>query len=249
MGKIGVFDSGIGGISVLEEIYKILPNENYLYFGDSKNAPYGDKTNDEIREYTYKIIDHFLKNDVKIIVIACNTVTSFLYKELVKKLTIPVIGVIYPTIEYVNDLHIKKVGVIATVRTIENNTYQKLIDKSVFALPTPEFVPMIEDGSYINKTDEIHSILQPLLDKKIHALVLGCTHYPFLRSQIEEFYGGIIIDSGVVTAIDVKEKLKEKNMFEDNPNVEINVSGNVEKFENVIKDFVTFKYNIKQVVL
>lgn len=249
MGKIGVFDSGIGGITVLEEIYKILPNESYLYFGDNKNAPYGDKTNEEIREFTYKIINHFLKNDVKIIVIACNTVTSFLYKELVKELSVPVIGVIYPTVEYVNDLHIKKVGVIATMRTIENNTYQKLIDKNVYALATPEFVPMVEDGSYVNRTKEIQDILKPLFDNHIHALVLGCTHYPFLRSQIEEVYGGIIVDSGVVTAIDVKAKLKEQKLFENNPHVEINVSGSVESFEKVIKDFVTFEYEIKQVNL
>ncbi len=247
MGKIGVFDSGIGGITVLEELYKLLPNEEYLYFGDNKNAPYGDKTNDQIREYTYKIIDHFKKNDVKLIVIACNTVTSFLYKELVEKLDVPVIGVIYPTVDYVNDLHIKRVGVIATVRTIENQTYQKMIDKEVFALKTPEFVPMIEDGSYKTKEEEIHNILKPLLDNHVHALVLGCTHYPFLRPFIEHVYGGVIVDSGVVTAIEVKEKLKDRKMFGDRSSIEINVSGNVEEFETVIKDYISFEYTIKRV--
>ncbi len=249
MGKIGVFDSGIGGITVLEELYKLLPNEQYLYYGDSKNAPYGDKTNDEIRQYTYKIIDHFKKNDVELIVIACNTVTSFMYKELVDSLNIPVIGVIYPTVDYVNDLHISKVGVIATTRTIENKTYQKMIDKKVFALPTPEFVPMVEDGSYVNKTVEIQEKLKPLLDKHIHALVLGCTHYPFLRKQIEQVYGGIIVDSGVVTAIEVKEKLARKTLSDADPSITLHVSGCVEEFEQVIKDFVSFDYTIENVIL
>lgn len=247
MGKIGVFDSGIGGITVLEELYKLLPNEEYLYFGDNKNAPYGDKTNEQIRGYTYKIIDHFKKNDVKLIVIACNTVTSFLYRELVENLDVPVIGVIYPTVDYVNNLHIKRVGVIATVRTIENQTYQKMIDKKVFALKTPEFVPMIEDGSYKDREEEVQQILKPLLDNHIHALVLGCTHYPFLRPFIEHVYGGVIVDSGVVTAIEVKEKLKDRKMFGDKSSIEINVSGNVEEFENVIKDYISFDYIIKKV--
>ncbi len=247
MGKIGVFDSGIGGITVLEELYKLLPNEQYLYFGDSKNAPYGDKSNSQIREYTYKIINHFKNNDVKLIVIACNTVTSFLYKELVKELDIPVIGVIYPTVDYVNNLHIKRVGVIATVRTIENNTYQKMIDKKVYTLKTPEYVPMIEDGSYKEKEKEVNDILKPLLNNNIHALVLGCTHYPFLRNYFEKIYGGVIIDSGVVTAIEVKETLKERHMEENNKGIEINVSGNVEEFEKVIKDYISFDYTIKKV--
>lgn len=247
MGKIGVFDSGIGGITVLEELYKLLPNEEYVYFGDSKHAPYGDKSNEQIREYTYKIIDHFKKQNVKLIVIACNTVTSFLYKELVKSLDVPVIGVIYPTVDYVNNLHIKKVGLIATVRTIENKTYQKMIDKKVYALKTPEFVPMVEDGSYINKEKEVQEILKPLLDNQIHALVLGCTHYPFLRSHIEKIYGGIIVDSGVVTAIEVKEKLKHKKMLGSKSHIEIHVSGDVKSFENVIKDYVSFDYDIKHI--
>ncbi|MFV0424543.1 MAG: glutamate racemase [Bacilli bacterium] len=247
MGKIGVFDSGIGGITVLEELYKLLPNEEYLYFGDNKNAPYGDKSNNEIRDYTYRIINHFKNNDVKLIVIACNTVTSFLYKELVDTLNIPVIGVIYPTVDYVNDLHIKKVGLIATVRTIENNTYQRMIDKEVFTLKTPQFVPMIEDGSYVYRHKEIKEILKPLLKKHIHALVLGCTHYPFLRSNIEKIYGGIIVDSSVVTAIEVKEVLNDRNMFENNPKITIHVSGNIEEFEKVIQSYISFEYKIKSV--
>ncbi|MFV0499215.1 MAG: glutamate racemase [Bacilli bacterium] len=249
MGKIGVFDSGIGGITVLEELYKLLPNENYLYFGDNANAPYGDKSNEDLRVLTYKIINYIIKRDVQMIVIACNTVTSFLYKELVKNIKIPIVGVIYPTVDFVNNLRVKKVGIIATVRTIENNVYQKMIDKDVKTLKTPEFVPMIENGTYVNKAPEIKAILQPLLDENIHALVLGCTHYPFLRDFIETFYSGIIVDSGIVTAIEVKEKLIHYNLLENNRNIEINVSGNLESFKHIINNFVSFKYTIRKVDL
>ncbi len=247
MGKIAVFDSGIGGITVLEEIYKLLPDENYIYFGDSLNAPYGDLTNEEIRKHTFKIIDYLIANDAKIIVIACNTVSSFLYKEIINYVTIPVIGVIIPTVDYINELHVSNVGLFATVRTIENNTYQKMLEKTVFTLKTPQFVPMIEDGSYIDKSEEIRKILAPLLNNNIHALVLGCTHYPFLKKQIETFYNGIIIDSSYVTALEVSAKLKRKKILENNPKVVINVSGDVTKFNEMIKDFVSFKYEIKKV--
>lgn len=246
MGKIAVFDSGVGGITVLEAIYKLLPNEDYIYFGDSLNAPYGDLTNDQIKEHSFKIVDFLKKNDAKIIVIACNTVTSFLFKDILNYSKLPVVGVIFPTVDYVNDLHISKVGLIATVRTIENGAYQKMMEKKVYELKTPEFVPMIEDGSYVNRGEEIKEILSPLLTKNIHALVLGCTHYPFLRDKIEEVYSGIIVDSSYVTALKVKNKLERRNLLENNPNVRIYVSGDVDKFEFVIKDFVSFKYEIEK---
>ncbi len=244
MGKIAVFDSGVGGITVLEEIYKLLPNEDFIYFGDSKNAPYGDLSNEQIREYSMKIVKFLIDSGAKIIVIACNTVTSFMFKEILNYSNLPVVGVIFPTVEYVNDLHISKVGLIATVRTIENQAYQKMIEKKVYELKTPQFVKMIEDGSYPNRSDEIAEILSPLLKENIHALILGCTHYPFLRQQIEKVYSGIIVDSSYVTALKVKDKLKRRHLLEENPNVDIYVSGDVESFNNVIKDFVSFKYQI-----
>ncbi len=244
MGKIAVFDSGVGGITVLEEIYKLLPNEDYIYFGDSKNAPYGDLTNEKIRELSLKIVKFLIESDAKIIVIACNTVTSFMFQEILKYSKLPVVGVIFPTVDYVNDLHISKVGLIATVRTIENQAYQKMIEKKVYALKTPQFVKMIEDGTYVSRSDEIEEILSPLLKENIHALILGCTHYPFLRNQIEKVYSGIIVDSSYVTALKVKDKLKRRNLFENNPNVDIFVSGELESFDKVINGFVSFDYKI-----
>lgn len=244
MAQIAVFDSGVGGITVLEELYRLLPNENYIYFGDSFNAPYGDKTNEQIRSYAMSVINFLLESDVKILVIACNTVTSFLYKELVNSLNIPVVGVIFPTVEYVNNLSVSKVGVIATTRTIDNNIYQKLVKTSVTALATPEFVPMIESGTYVERIDEIRGILQPLIDENIHVLLLGCTHYPFLKSIIETFFGGIIVDSGLVTAIEVKKYLEHNRMLENNPKVTIYVSGDIISFNEIIADFVSFPYDI-----
>ncbi len=244
MAKIAVFDSGVGGITVLEEIYRLLPNENFIYFGDSLNAPYGDKTNDQIRLYASNIIDFLLEHDVKILVIACNTVTSFLYKELVNSLSIPVVGVIFPTVEYVNNLNVSKVGVVATTRTIENNIYQKLIRTNVSSLATPQFVPMIENGTYKEKKYEIKEILRPLIDYNVHVLVLGCTHYPFLKNIIESFYGGIIVDSGLVTAIEVKKYLEHNSLLENNAKVTIFVSGDTASFDDIISDFVTFSYEI-----
>ncbi len=244
MGKIAVFDSGVGGITVLEEIYKLLPNENYIYFGDSLHAPYGDLSNEQIKKYTIKIVDFLISHQAKIIVIACNTVTSFMFKEILTYSKLPVVGVIYPTVEYVNDLHISKVGLIATVRTIENQTYQKMIEKKVYELKTPQFVKMVEDGTFLSRSQEIKDILAPLLKENIHALVLGCTHYPYLRKQIEDVFSGIIVDSSYVTALKVKDKLKRRNLFEDNPYVDIYVSGDVARFNKIIKDFVSFNYCI-----
>ncbi len=245
MGKIAIFDSGVGGITVLEELYKLMPNEEYIYLGDSAYAPYGNKTNEELEIRVYKIIDRICTIDTKILVIACNTITSFMYKKLVDMLDIPVVGVIFPTVSYINTLPFKDVGVFATSKTIENRTYEKMIERNVFSLATPQFVPMIEDNSYINKTEEIKEILQPLIDKHVQLLVMGCTHYPFIKQQIESFFDGIIVDSSFVTALEVKEVLGENSNC-GKGNVEIIVTGDSVSFEKIICNYVSFKYKLMQ---
>ncbi len=244
MGKIAIFDSGVGGITVLEELYKLLPNEQYIYIGDSAYAPYGDKTNEQLEARVKRVINELFKEEIKLLVIACNTVASFMYKDIVEMLEVPVVGVVFPTVSYVNSLPFKNVGVFATSKTIKMRTYEKMIERNVISLATPELVPMIESKQHLNRELEIKKILKPLLDEHVEVLVMGCTHYPFIKSQVEKFFDGIIVESGFVTALEVKRILKKGTNFEEKGSVEIIITGAIDKFENVIKDYVTFKYSI-----
>ncbi len=241
MGKISVFDSGVGGITVLEELYKLMPYENYIYLGDSAFAPYGNRSNEELEKRVDKILNRICTVDTKVLVIACNTVTSFMYKKLVDKLDIPVIGVIFPTVSYVNTLPFKDVGVFATTKTIENKTYEKMIERNVLSLATPKLVPMIEDDTYKEKTEEIKEMLKPLIENHIQLLVMGCTHYPFIKTQLESFFDGVIVDSSFVTALETKETLGE-DVEESGGSVEIIVTGDDKSFEKVISKYVSFNY-------
>ncbi len=248
--QIAVIDSGVGGITVLKSLYELLPNENYLYIGDTLNNPYGDKSNDEIRELTLNIIDYLESMDVKALVIACNTINSFMYSEILRKFKKIVIGVIFPTVDYTNSLAVSKVGVIATKATINNGSYQKMLEKNVYPLSTPSFVKLVESREYMSASalEEIKATLKPLIDNNIQALVLGCTHYPFLKSQIETFFDGIVIESGFVTALELKEKLIHHSL--DNKNggkVRLQVTKDVRNFNSIIRDYITFSYTLEKV--
>ncbi len=222
---IGIFDSGIGGLTVANAIKNVLPNESLIYFGDTAHLPYGEKSPEAIKNYSIKITDFLLEQHCKVIVIACNTASSIAYetvKEHVGSRAI-VIDVINPVVNKVasifNDL---KIGVIATKGTIRSDVYSKKIKEKnssleVASLATPLLTPMIEEGFFNNKISRtiINSYLSHPKIKKIDVLILACTHYPLIRLEIEEFYKNKvnIIDSAEIVAGFVRNKLEETHLF------------------------------------
>ncbi len=230
---IGIFDSGIGGLTVAKEIAKILPNEQIIYFGDTAHFPYGDKAAYSIKHYSALISKFLLEKNCKAIVIACNTASSVASKPLKKILPIdfPLLNVIDPVAQHIainnsND----KVGVIATKGTIGSRIYPKSIKNineniEVASLATPLLAPMIEEGFFNNTISR--TVIAEYLNKKnikdVEALILGCTHYPLIESEVEEFYADNnrkvkIINSAKVVAASVKKALEEKDLLSNKAN-------------------------------
>lgn len=222
---IGIFDSGIGGLTVASAISEALPSENIIYFGDTAHLPYGDKSPDSIKYYSIRIADFLLEKKAKCIVIACNTASSIAY-EAVKKHTggrVPVVSVIEPTVKRITDSFDKgKIGVIGTKGTVKSDVYRKKLQEAnpaldVVSLATPLLAPMIEEGFFNNKISKtvIDSYLSRPKLKKIDALILACTHYPLIRKEIASFYSKntAIIDSAEAVALRVKELLSEKELL------------------------------------
>jgi glutamate racemase len=230
---IGIFDSGIGGLTVANAISTLLPNEQLVYFGDTAHLPYGDKSFDLIRSYAIGITDFLLKEkNCKAVVIACNTASAAAY-ELLRdqyKGTVPIINVIDPMIEAViadNDIH--KLGIIATKTTVASGIYQEKLTRRKPSLPfaalaTPLLASMIEEGFYNDKIS--HAILESYLAneqlKDIDALVLACTHYPLIKEEIDEFYQHRVklFDSAEVVANKLKLILEKENLTSDSKQVE-----------------------------
>ncbi|HHW69071.1 MAG TPA: glutamate racemase [Tenericutes bacterium] len=205
--RIGVFDSGIGGLTVLKEIIEKYPNNEYIYYGDTLNLPYGEKTKQELLIISNKIIDFLAKEKVDIIVIACGTISANVY-ELLKdnKYEIPIYDIITPTINYIIKNNITNVGIIATTMTIRSNVFSKNLDsKNVnnYSVDCPMFVNIIENKLNNDiKEKYVKDYLSYFNDKNIQALVLGCTHYPLLISNIKNYLGENVeyIDMGKAIA-------------------------------------------------
>ena len=225
---IGVFDSGVGGLTVAREIMRNLPNEDIVYFGDTARVPYGSKSKDNIIRYSRQII-HFLQTKgVKAIVIACNTASALALETVKDEFDIPIIGVVEPGARAALAVtETKKIGVIGTEATVRSAMYEKIIqgiepDVSVLAKACPLFVPLVEEGfKKHHVTDEIIDYyLASLKESDIDALILGCTHYPLLRSKIREYVGEKItlVNPAYETAMDLKVILQENDM--ENPDVE-----------------------------
>jgi len=192
--KIGIFDSGVGGLTVYKIVKKHFPNCDYVYFADTAHLPYGEKSKKTIISYTKKILSFLLKKKCDVIICACNTASSVAVPSLRKTCPVPLYDVITPVVKKVKNS--EKIAIIGTKLTIKSNAYTKRIKKlnpkaRILAVPTPLFVPLIEEGW--TKTEVLKKIIQIYL-KKIKKynpdiLILGCTHYPVIRNQIQNFLG------------------------------------------------------------
>ena len=179
--KIGVFDSGIGGLNVLKELLDKYPNNTYYYFGDNINIPYGTKTKYELTILSSKIIDFLIFKEVDLIIIACGTISSNIYFDLKQKYNIPIYDIISPTIEYLNNSNYQKIGVLATEMTVKSQIFNQ-INKEIYQIPCPKLVPLIEDN--LDYTDVLAEYLKQL--PKVDTIVLGCTHYPVFEKYLNK---------------------------------------------------------------
>ena len=222
---IGVFDSGIGGLTVVKRLASTLPSEDIIYFGDTAHVPYGSKSNSTVIEYSIQNTNFLLCKNVKAIIVACNTASSVAINDLKEKFDIPIIGMIEPGAEMaIKETKNKRIGVIGTRSTIGNRAYSKEIKRldnnvKVFEKACPLFVPLAEEGWIGHKaTYEIaEEYLEELRNLEIDTLVLGCTHYPILAGVIQKVMGDhlALIDSGVASAELVKKELQEKGLEND----------------------------------
>lgn len=220
---IGIFDSGVGGLTVAKKIFGLLPEEDVIYFGDTAKYPYGPRSKEIVRKFSVQNISFLLSQKVKFIVVACNTASALALNDLEKHHEIPMIGVIKPgAFASVKATKNGRIGVIGTLGTISSGAYQKAIhtidpQKKVYSVACPLFVALAEEG-YINK-QATHLIaleyLKSLIKRKVDTLVLGCTHYPLLRKIISGTMGKEVklIDSAEETALEVKRVLTQEGLL------------------------------------
>lgn len=232
---IGVFDSGLGGLTVAKAISQVLPGENMIYFGDTAHLPYGDKSKETIVQYSTQIAQFLLEKECKVIVIACNSASANAYDEIMEKVAgnIPVLNVIDPVVEYIVETEYKQIGVIGTKSTIDSNTYTDKIHKLkkglyVSSMATPLFVPMIEEGFIFD--DISNAIIRTYLSRHeingIESLILGCTHYPIIKHQINKYYNFEvdIVDSGKIVANGLKNLLAKNDLTNDDSSIQAQYS-------------------------
>jgi len=221
---IGIFDSGVGGLTVLAEIRKVLPNENIIYLGDTKNFPYGNRSKQEIIEFAIQNVEILIEKQVKVIIIACGTATSQALEILKEKFDIPIIGIIEPTIEYVKKHDYKEIGVIATEGTIRSGAWEeKLKEKipqiNVINKACPMLATIAEEGKAQSKEGRkvIKEYMKPFKERKVNKIILGCTHYPIYEKIIKDELGDEVelINTGVTVSKYLKKYLKEKQIEND----------------------------------
>jgi len=218
---IGIFDSGIGGLTVVKELIKLVPGENLVYFGDTARVPYGTRSIKLIRQYSLEDAAFLQQFNVKIIIVACNTASAVAVEMLQDILPIPVTGMIEPGVAAaLEKTRQGRIGVIGTTATINSQAYNKKIKHldtriEVYGQPCPLLVPLVEEGWIDDEITRltVRKYLAPLLEKNIDTIILGCTHFPLIRHLIQEEAGhGItLIDSGQEAAKVVQKRLKERN--------------------------------------
>ncbi len=246
---IGIFDSGLGGLTVLKELQEKFVNESFIYLGDTLNFPYGEKTKEEIVKVSKRNIKYLIKQDVKLIIIACGTATSRALGEVKKIFNIPIIGIIEPTVEYVKNLNISEIGVMATNGTIKSGAWeyylkQEMPDIKVVSKACPLLANIVEEGKIESKEsiDVIHSYVQVFKENNIKNIILGCTHYPLYDEIIkQEFnYDVNLINTANAVTIYLKKFLSEKNIESDKRSFmpKIVITKQEKDFERKAKDIL-----------
>lgn len=253
---IGVFDSGVGGLTVAREIMRQLPNERIVYFGDTARVPYGSKSRETITKFSRQIVRFLETQQVKAIVVACNSASAYALEELEKEVDLPMIGVVKPGARTaLAATKNKKIGVIATEATINSGIYSRYIeendkDVSILGKACPLFVPLVEEGLWEDPvTDEIaRRYLTELIDSGIDTLILGCTHYPMLRSTVAKIMGESVtlVNPAYETARELKQLLEEKDLeSEHRPGLGTElyrffVSDGADKFQRFANSILTY---------
>lgn len=219
---IGVFDSGVGGLTVAREIMRNLPSERIVYFGDTARVPYGSKSKEMVLKFSRQIVRFLQLQDVKAIVVACNTASALALEEIKKEIDIPIIGVVEPGAKVAASVtKNKKIGLIGTKGTVHSKLYPEIIHRydkeiQVFGQPCPLFVPLVEEGWLKDDvTVEVaRRYVTPLLEQGIDTLILGCTHYPLLRSLIQKLVGDSVtlVNPAYETAKELERLLKSKGL-------------------------------------
>ena len=255
---IGIFDSGVGGLTVAKQVINILPKEDIVYFGDTARVPYGSKSKELVYKFSCQIINFLKKQNVKAIIIACNTVSSNCYEELKNKFDIPIIEVLEAgVLSAVNVTKNKNIGIIGTEATIRSDEYKKKIkniikDANVISKACPLFVPFVEEGLLDTKLtiDVVKMYLEDFEDKNIDSIILGCTHYPLLKNVIKRVIGDkvAIVDPALETARRMKRYLEENNMLNDNGGMhKFYVSDKNEKFDFLSSLVLQQNCNVKEI--
>lgn len=246
---IGVFDSGVGGLTVLKRLTQEMSNENFIYFGDTARVPYGEKTPEQLLMYSKEILNWLDKHNVKAVVMACNTSSAITYELLKDKYKFPVLGLIHPTADYISSLNLSKVGVIATSATVNSKAYSKAIikqksDLSIYEVACPGFVEIVESGDIDSKNSKqfIKKSLDSLIKKNVDKIVLGCTHYPYLVGVINDLIKkpDILIDPAYHLVSKLQEILETNNLrSKQNVKGEVAyyVSSSPSDFVNAAKNF------------
>ena len=260
---IGVFDSGVGGLTVVKEFYRYLPKENLLYFGDVARIPYGSKSPQEILFIVREIIDWMLTYNVKAVAMACNTSSALALETVRKDYDIPIFGLIKPTANYIKALFIKpkKIGVIATEATVKSKTYSKEIkrvsaDIEVIEIACPGLVEIIEAGQ-INSPQAyktVKNFIDPLIKENVDNIILGCTHYPFVAKVIADIYPKekLLINPAEHMIKELKQTLGILDMlnnFNPVPNKYFCVSASPQQFIDVGNNFIPASLNNENVSL
>lgn len=256
---IGIFDSGVGGLTVAQAIKQILPSESIIYFGDTAHLPYGDKSAEAITSYSKRITEFLLEHNSKAVLIACNTASASAFETLKRNFgdkTI-LIDVIDPVVDYLGSRNFKKIGVIGTKRTISSGTYEKKIKEispstNVVSLATPLLVPMIEEGFIFD--DISNAIIRSYLSNEslagIQGLILGCTHYPIIKNQISKIFNFNVevVDSARIVAMKMRETLEAKNLLNDTGKVkdQFFVSDYTDYFEKIARMFFEGEINLQK---
>ena len=253
--SIGVFDSGIGGLTVVNALTKLLPNEKIIYVGDTARVPYGNKSIDSIRQYSFEITNWLLKKNCKMIVVACNTVSSLVLEFLTSSISIPIIGVIDPGVKQAISISKNnKIAVLGTHATIRSNAYGKRLKIAnpkieVISQACPLFVPLVEEGLVEGEIPRkiAKFYFNNLVNFNVDTIILGCTHYPLLKSTINTVLKNkvLLVDSGEATAKTVFSTLKKLNAFSNTTDREINcyVTDDPDLFNEVALRFVLKKIN------